>query len=59
MGELIRRYYRPVDIQRFEFVLRLCLEKSGYVKRILDVGAWDNLFKEMLESQDLKQSQLT
>lgn len=47
MNELIRGYYRPIDIQRFEFIIRKIPER---VETILDVGAWDNQFKVMLES---------
>ena len=48
MNELIRNYYRPIDIQRFEFIIG---KIPRDVRTILDVGAWDNLLKEMLESR--------
>lgn len=51
MAELIRGYYRTIDIQRFEFVIENIPED---VETILDVGAHDNYFKQMLEKQRYK-----
>ena len=51
MAELIRGYYRPIDIQRLEFVTEHIPED---VETILDVGAHDNQFKQMLEKQRYK-----
>jgi len=51
MAELIRGYYRPLDIQRLEFIIE---NIPGDVVTVLDVGAHDNQFKQMLEKQRYK-----
>ncbi len=44
-------YYRSEDIERFKFIITILPDD---VKTILDVGAWDNTFKKMLECEGFK-----
>ena len=42
---MINNYYRQIDIDRFNYIIARIPDK---VSTILDVGAWDNQFKELL-----------
>jgi hypothetical protein len=48
--DLTHDYYREDDINRFKFIITII---PGDIRTILDVGAWDNQFKSMVESHGI------